>query len=273
MVTPAGSTPDPQGIEAYFLALQEQLAASLGFTRVIPHPVGMGDEAEGNWVEMLAAHLPYRYQVVDKCFVVDYRGACSQEIDIVLCDRQYTTLIFRAGARVFVPAEAVYAVFEVKQRVNRDHVLYAADKVQSVRSLARTSGAIVHAGGVIDPPTDPKPIIGGLLTTGTDWASGLTEPFVTALRDQPVGGRLDLGCVVAEAGWEVTYETDPTVSRSVREHALVHFYLRLLAALQRVGTVPAMDFARWSEFLREVDLTKPVKRTNADAQTTGGKDS
>lgn len=239
----------PGGIEAYFLALQEQLAASLGFTKVIPHPVGMGDEAEGNWVEMLSAHLPRRYQVVGKCFVVDHCGASSQEIDLALCDRQYTTLIFRAGARIFVPAEAVYAVFEVKQRIDRDHVLYAADKVQSVRQLQRTSAPIVHAGGRIDAPGAPKPILGGLLTTTSDWTA-LGAPFINALRDQVADGRLDIGCVVDDAGWEATYGDQPNVSRSVPEHALVFFYLRLLAALQRHGTVPAMDFEAWSDFLR-----------------------
>lgn len=249
MVTaPNGEQP---GVEAYFLALQEQLIASLGLTKVIPHPVGMGDEAEGNWVQMLSAHLPQRYQVVDKCFVVDHKGQCSQEIDLALCDRQYTTLIFRSGARVFVPAESVYAVFEVKQRINRDHVLYAAEKVASVRSLERTSGTIVHAGGVIDTPQPPKPILGGLLTTGSDWAGGLGQAFIDALRAQPATGRLDLGCVVVDAGWEVEYtEATPSYKQSVSEHALVYFYMRLLAALQRLGTVPAMDLEAWSTFLR-----------------------
>src|SRR5262249_51207659 len=153
----------------------------------------------------LSAHLPRRYQVVDKCFVVDHRGSCSDEIDIALCDRQYTTLIFKAGARVFVPAEAVYAVFEVKQRINREHVLYAATKAASVRALERTNGKIVHAGGTIEEPGPPKPIIAGLLTTGTDWSPGLTSAFEAALRDQNQAGRLDLGCAVNAAGWEVEY--------------------------------------------------------------------
>ncbi|WP_139825224.1 DUF6602 domain-containing protein [Mycobacterium conspicuum] len=239
----------PSGIEVYFLALQEQLAASLGLTKVIPHPVGMGDETEGNWVQMLSAHLPRRYQVVDKCFVVDHRGECSQEIDIALCDRQYTTLILRAGTRIFVPAEAVYAVFEVKQRTNRDYVRYAAEKVQSVRKLERTSAPIVHAGGVIKEPSAPKPILGGLLTTTSDWTV-LGVPFVDALHNQVAEGRLDIGCIVKVAGWEATYSDQPSVSRSVPEHALVFFYLRLLAALQQHGTVPAMDFGAWSGFLR-----------------------
>lgn len=239
-----------QGIEAYFLALQEQLSVSLGFTSVIPHSVGMGDEAEVNWMQMLSAHLPWRYQIIEKCFVVDYEGSRSQEIDLVLCDRQYTTLIFKAESRLFIPAEAVYAVFEVKQRINRDHIMYASDKIKSVRSLKRTNAAIVHAGGTINTPKLPKPILGGLLTTTNDWSRGLNSSFMNALRDQDVDGRLDIGCVANETGWEVEYEDEIQVDRSVPEHALVYFYIRLLAALQQVGTVPAMDFEVWSTFLR-----------------------
>jgi len=169
VVTDSSDSDKTTGIRAYFLALQEQLSASLGFTAVIPHPVGMGDEAEGNWSQMLSGHLLWRYQVVEKCFVVDHCGKVSDEIDLLLCDRQYTTLVFRAGARLFVPAEAVYAVFEVKPRISLAHVDYAAAKVASVRSLCRTSALVVHAGGRHDEPKEPADIIGGLLTTGSRW--------------------------------------------------------------------------------------------------------
>lgn len=251
MVTNPSDGDDTTGIRAYFLALQEQLSASLGFTSVIPHPVGTGDEAEGNWTQMLAGHLPWRYQVVDKCFVVDHRGEVSDEIDLLLCDRQYTTLVFRAGARLFVPAEAVYAVFEVKPRINLAHVDYAAEKVASVRRLSRTSAPVVHAGGRHDEPKEPAHIIGGLLTTGSDWNPPLGSSFESALETHAGDHRLDIGCVVHAGGWQTEVESQSVrVEASQPEEALVYFYLRLLAMLQQVGTVPAMDFELWSSFLR-----------------------
>src|SRR5271156_6812794 len=161
----------PKGIEAYFLALQTRLNASLGFTGAIPHPVAQGDEGEADWEAMLTEHLPRRYQVIPKCFLVDHRGAISQEIDLALCDRQYSTMVFATNARLFVPAEAVYAVFEVKPRISRQHVLYAADKAASVRRLERTSAPIVDARGRIDSPKPPPHIVAGLLTTGSDWSN------------------------------------------------------------------------------------------------------
>ncbi len=251
MVGDSSDSNGTTGIRAYFLALQEQLSASLGFTSVIPHPVGMGDEAEGNWSQMLSGHLPWRYQVVEKCFVVDHRGEVSDEIDLLLCDRQYTTLVFRAGARLFVPAEAVYAVFEVKPRINLANVEYAAGKMASVRRLSRTSAPVVHAGGTHDEPKEPAHIIGGLLTTGSDWNPPLGDSFESALKAHVGDYRIDIGCVVHAGGWQTADEGDSVgVETSQPEDALVYFYLRLLAMLQQVGTVPAMDFEVWSTFLR-----------------------
>ena len=251
MVSDSTDSDASQGIETYFLALQKQLDASLGFTGVIPHPVGMGDEAEADWASMLEDHLPRRYQVLSKCFVVDHSGGASDEIDIALCDRQYSTMVFSANARLFVPAEAIYAIFEIKPRISRANVLYAADKVESVRRLHRTSAEIVDARGRIDEPKAPQHILGGLLTTGSDWVDGLGPAFNDAIQDQNHGGRLDLGCVLSHGGWQIRYEDSAANAEvTIGEHALVGFYLGLLRRLQEVGTAPAMDFDVWSEFLR-----------------------
>ncbi len=255
MVSFPDSKPETSGIEAYFLALQEQLNASLGFAGVISHPGARGDESEADWEAMLKDYLPSRYQVVSKCFVVDHNGETSQEIDIALCDRQYSTMVFSAQARLFVPAEAVYAVFEVKPRIKREYLRYAAEKAASVRRLERTSAPIVDARGRIDEPKPPPHILGGLLATGSDWANGIGSSFVEAVRDEEHSGRLDLGCVLNHGGWDVRYEgamdADPIVCVSVDKHALVAFYLRLLQRLQEIGTVPAMDLGTWSAFLRD----------------------
>jgi hypothetical protein len=84
---------------------------------------------------------------------------------------------------------------------------------------------------------------------GSDWSDGLGSAFKSALIDQPQEGRLDLGCVLKHGGWTASY--DPMAfSCSVAEHAAVSMYLSLLQDLQEVGTVTAMDCAKWGEFLR-----------------------
>ncbi len=242
------TAPD-SGIGPLFLQIQRKLLASMDLAAELDHPGAIGDEQEVNWAKLFEEHLPQRYQVITKCKVADHLGQTSDEIDIAICDRQYSTLVVKAESRQWVPAEAVYAVFEVKPRINREHVLYAAGKVASVRRLARTSAPIVHAGGRIDEPKTPSHIIGGLLTTGSDWSDGLGSAFESALIDQPQEGRLDIGCVLKHGGWTASYA--PTAfSCSVAEHAAVSIYLSLLQALQEVGTVTAMDYSKWGAFLR-----------------------
>ena len=107
------------------------------------HPGTKGDASEQVWLEMLHTYLPERYQVA-KAHVVDSNGVFSEQIDVVVFDRQYSPFIFQYQGQTIVPAESVYAVFEAKQTINADHVAYARSKVATVRRLHRTSMNIRH---------------------------------------------------------------------------------------------------------------------------------
>ena len=74
-----------------------------------------------NWLEMLNTYLPERYKA-DSAFVMDHRGRLSEQIDVVIYDRQYSPLLFKQDGVLYVPAESVYAVFDVKQDMRRQHI-------------------------------------------------------------------------------------------------------------------------------------------------------
>src|SRR5580693_5592284 len=96
------------------------------------HPVTKGDASEGVWLKLLQEYLPMRYQA-ETAHVVDSTGAFSEQIDVVVFDRQYSPFIFKFEGQIIIPAESVYAVFEAKQAINAEHVAYARKKVASVR--------------------------------------------------------------------------------------------------------------------------------------------
>src|SRR5213078_4537570 len=73
------------------------------------HPGTKGDASESIWIEVLRKYLPQRYQA-ENAHVVDSRGVFSQQIDVVVFDRQYSPFIFNFQGQVIVPAESVYAV-------------------------------------------------------------------------------------------------------------------------------------------------------------------
>src|SRR3546814_17119907 len=71
--------------------------------------------------------------------VVDSRGVFSQQIAVIIHDRQYSPFVFTFKGTDVVPAESVYAVFEAKQELTADYIRYAGEKAAYVRRLHRTS--------------------------------------------------------------------------------------------------------------------------------------
>lgn len=230
-------------------ALQETLESSLRTgSKVHNHPVAKGDATEENWLKMLKAHLPKRYEA-SKAIVIDSKGAMSDQIDIVIYDWQYTPIIYNQDNQRYIPAESVYAVFEVKPTLKREYVIYAGRKIESVRKLHRTSAEITHAGGKYEPRS-PFPILGGILTYDSEWKPGLGDSFTRVLGELVVGQRLDFGCAITEGAFEINYSGDQvTLSNSEPSLSLVRFFFNLLAKLQSFGTVSAIDYSEYIKSL------------------------
>jgi hypothetical protein len=98
------------------------------------HPGTMGDASERVWIEHLDKYLPRRYQAT--AHIVDSLGKFSQQIDVVVFDRQYSPFIFNYESQTIIPAESVYAVFEAKQTANAALVAYAQEKVATSNAWA-----------------------------------------------------------------------------------------------------------------------------------------
>lgn len=208
------------------------------------HPVSKGDASESVWLGLLNTYLPQRYQAA-KATVVDSDGNFSEQIDVVVFDRQYSPFIFQYHGETVIPAESVYAVFEAKQSINAAQVGYACDKVSSVRRLHRTSLPIPHAGGTFPPKPLPH-ILGGLLTFESDWKPAMGQPLTDALRRRGDESRLDLGCVAAHGTFGCDAEGCYTLTSQGKPATA--FLFELIARLQASATVPMIDvraYARW----------------------------
>jgi hypothetical protein len=208
------------------------------------HPTTKGDASERVWLELLQTYLPSRYKS-EKAHVVDSNGVFSDQIDVVIFDRQYSPFIFHYEGQIVVPAESVYALFEAKQAINAGEVEYAQKKIASVRRLHRTSLPIPHAGGTYPPKPLPH-ILGGVLTFESDWTPALGEPLIDALGRGKADSRLDLGCVAAHG----IFGCDATECYAITPQGkpATAFLLELIARLQASATVPMIDvraYARW----------------------------
>jgi hypothetical protein len=128
-----------------------------------------------------------------------------------------------------VPAESVYAVFEVKPTISKQWIRDAAEKAASVRALHRTT-------------RNPKPILAGLLATSSVWTPSTFDPNVRrALTACP----LDIGCSLEHGAFELTR----TVRVSSADESLIFFVLRLLERLRAMGPAPAADMMEYGRGL------------------------
>jgi hypothetical protein len=208
------------------------------------HAGTKGDASEHVWLEVLKEYLPQRYRI-ERAHVVDSDGAFSEQIDVVVFDRQYSPLIFKHEGQLVIPAESVYAVFEAKQTIDASHVDYAQSKVASVRRLNRTSLPIPHAGGTYTPRALTH-IVGGILTFESEWTPPLGESLIKSLKTETPERALDIGCVAAHGMFICDEKGGHAVSPQAKPATA--FLLELIARLQGLGTVPMIDtraYARW----------------------------
>lgn len=179
---------------------------------------------------------------------MDSQGNFSEQIDVVVFDRQYSPFIFKYQGQTIVPAESVYAAFEAKQSINAGEVAYAQKKVSSVRRLHRTSLPIPSAGGLL-PAKPLQHILGGLLTFESDWNPPLGKPLLDALAEVEPDGRLDLGCVAAHGMFVCDANGCHTLTPQGK--AATAFLFELIARLQASATVPMIDIRAYAKWLAE----------------------
>ncbi len=229
-------------------SIHHRLVAQLQERRNIPHPGIKGDEGELLWLDLLTRHLPNRY-AVRRGIIIDSDGQRSDAIDLIVYDPQYTPVFLAQDQHAYVFAEAVYAVFEVKQTITTKHLRYAADKAASVRRLRRTSAEIATAAGTL-PPRPLFTILTGLLTLEYPGKDNVESRLHEQAREHTGDHQLDLILSLQDGLFELppvgnggAFDAGPT--------SLVLFLYRLLHRLQQCATVPAVDWLAYITQLRK----------------------
>jgi hypothetical protein len=244
-----------------FNDLQEELIQTLITNkRALTHSTTQGDENELQWVKTLRNFLPRRYKV-KKAFVVDFLGNISEQIDVVIFDRQYSPFIFKRNNAVYVPAESVYAVFEIKPEFTVAHFEYAQKKAASVRCLQRTSLPIPNTFGI----ATSKPlheILAGLLTRTSENNIPITEKLLSKLERCEPNRRLQLGCILNYGSFDIDYDGSIRVKTSQKEYSLISFLSVLYKKLQVIGTAPMLDIQQYTKWIGYKAFYSQNEKTN-----------
>ena len=232
-----------------YASMQKQLAANLDAARnANKNPNAKGDESELTWLRLLDQHLPHRYRSV-KGIVVDCDGSESDAIDVIIYDRQYTPVIYNQRGYPYVPAESVYAVLESKQELDKELIEYAGKKAESVRKLRWTSARITAITGNHEPRKPFVPLA-GIVAYESTWKPPFGDAFNSAVSGLTELQRLDFGIAATHGCFELDHQKKE-VRTYPPERALSAFLLRLLARLQELGTVPAIDYEVYGRLLAE----------------------
>lgn len=224
-----------------FSNLQDELLSKLKVGKAIPHSTTKGDDTELNWLEVLKS-LPSRYQV-NKGFVIDGDGNLSEQIDAIIYDRYYSPLILRRDSVLYVPAESVYAILEVKQSLSKENVEYAGKKAKSVRELKRTSAPVRQIDGSLKRRDKLFPILAGILTADSDWSPPFGQKFEDTLNSLDSNSKLDLGISLKNGSFECSYTESGELILEISkpEVSLINFFIKLTKQLQLLGNAPGID--------------------------------
>lgn len=234
-----------------YISTQSVMEAKLQASRLsFDHAPTKGEVTESNWIEWMRAYLPKRY-CIDRAFVIDSNNHVSDQMDLVIYDQQYSHLVFVMEGEKFVTAESVYAVFEIKQDLDKTNMDYAVNKFKSVRELKRTSVPIVSANGT----ALPKPlhnIVSGILTVDSTWVDPILKHVTPYMLNKPENEIIDLTCCVKKGSFANDYNAKTgyiEVLYTEKENSLVFFLLELLRKLQTIGTVPAIDITAYEQHI------------------------
>lgn len=267
-------------LKMLFNGLQTQMNSQLNTNRdFIKHPGSKGDALENAWIEWLRKYLPNRYSV-DKAIVIDHEGNTSHQIDIVIYDNWFTPFIFSQNGFHYIPAEGVYAIFEVKPDIKdrsdgMTNIEYAGRKIESVRKLLRTSTDMINSGKKL-PARPLTKIIGGILCSTNGYTHNSNKTIIDHIKSLSNLQTIDLGCIADYGSFYVDYEGEEDtelkdinsfnkryfdyynnrifkeVSFSKPENSLVTFFMQLTRYLQQaIGTVPAINLQSYLDKIDE----------------------
>jgi len=163
-------------------------------TAVIQHAGGKGTAREQALVEFLRKYLPSTVEVVGSSEVVTAEGETSGQCDVVIYDPSAPLLLDDAGHRI-LPAECVYAVIEVKSRLDWRGLQDAADKIAKLKRLSKTAYlppvAISYQKSIYGQSLPYTPSLGYVFAYDSVGRNGLWQNLAQLMQEQPVQERID----------------------------------------------------------------------------------
>jgi hypothetical protein len=170
--------------------------------RSLEDPGTAGDEGEENWATLLRNWLPPHYTVVTKGRLVNWKGAASPQVDVIVLRPTYPRRLMAENKKIYLTA-GVAAAFECKNTLRGARVDGACETAAAIQKLLERKDG--HATEELNGP-----IIYGLLAHSHSWKGAGSDPLGNVERSLIEGDHrhashpaecIDIVCVSDLAFW------------------------------------------------------------------------
>lgn len=130
----------------------DKIEAELNNSKLRTHNGDIGTIREKIIVNFLRPYLPDCYSI-GSGQIFDSEDNMSNQIDIILFDQIFSTVLFKDEETLLLPYESVYGTVEVKSYLNSNELDIALKNIASVRMLKRedsdSSFILPHIGSIV----------------------------------------------------------------------------------------------------------------------------
>lgn len=102
--------------------------------RAVEDPGTAGDNGEENWAELLRRWLPKSYHVVTKGRIMNTKGECGPQVDVLVLSPSYPEALL--GRKEYLEG-GVIAAFECKLTLKAEHIRAAVKNAADIRRLSQ----------------------------------------------------------------------------------------------------------------------------------------
>lgn len=237
-----------------FSGLSKKLLTEFDFlSSQLSHNPSRGAAREFVLRELLRRHLPQKL-AVGAGLIVSSDGQRSKQIDIVIYDALNTPIMYMADELQIFPVESVYAVIEVKSRLDSKELKKSVDNIRSVKKMPKTA-YIINESPIIktvelygEEGLDHFPIMGFIFAYSSINNLQILKNKLVDLDDREPKNNVDTICVLNKAliaNWRSNIDQyvatkEPDSQRVVikGDNSLLTFYLFLMHVLPQTWMHP-----------------------------------
>lgn len=256
-----------KSLQKIFQGLSQKLKADFEFlSSQLSHSLSIGEAREFVLKELLRQYLPARLGVEKGIVISSVENELpSKQIDIVIYDKLNTPVLYKAENLRIFPIESVYAVIEVKSKLNSKFLREAIENIKSVKKMTKKSfveqkGAIIQTVNLYGKEWEYFPVMGFIFSYSAIKDIKLLKNEIEQNEDlENLENNVDTICILNDAAitnrstdGTIVVTKEPNTKRGFikTQDSLLLFYLLMMHVLPQTWMRPIKmtDYAQHLKF-------------------------